>query len=126
MSRPRAARDIALSMLQSLILVFAEAVQAAKLHHKMSTGQQAILLSAGDPGTGSTCTAMVKSPTELMQNAQWRVATGPRLGMPRTLCETVVGSRCANSHLRRTVPPILLRVPRSEGQTAPSGRVHVE
>ena len=48
------ARDMAIAKLQSRILAAAEAVQAAKLHGDMLPEQQAILLSAGGPGTG-TC-----------------------------------------------------------------------
>ena len=47
------ARDMALA-LQSSILSAAEAVQAAKLHSEMLSEQQAIMLGAGGPGTG-TC-----------------------------------------------------------------------
>ena len=48
------------------------------------------MLSAGGPGTG-TWTAMHKSPTELAQNAEWRMATALRLGAtpdagPRSTC----------------------------------------
>ena len=48
------ARDMAFAKLQSRILSAAEAVQAAKLHSEMLPEQQAIVLSAGGPGTG-TC-----------------------------------------------------------------------
>ena len=48
------ARDMAFAKLQSRILSAAEAVQAAKLHSEMLPEQQAIMLSAGRPGTG-TC-----------------------------------------------------------------------
>ena len=68
------ARDIAFAKLQSRILFAAEAVQAAKLHAGMSPEHQAIMLSAGGPGTGTSWTAMHKSPTELAQNAQWMMA----------------------------------------------------
>ena len=61
---------------QSRILSAAEAVQASKLHRAFLPEQQAILLSAFGPGTGTTWTAMHKSLTELPQNAQWRMATG--------------------------------------------------
>ena len=74
------ARDMAFAKLQSRILSAAEAVQAAKLHSEMLPEQQAIMLSAGGPGTGMCWTAMHKSPTELPQNAQWRMATALRLG----------------------------------------------
>ena len=65
------ARDMAFAKLQSRILSAAEAVQAAKLHGDMPPEQQAIMLSAGGPGTGTRWTAMHKSPTELAQNPQW-------------------------------------------------------
>ena len=74
------ARDMAFAKLQSKILSAAEAVQAARLHSEMLPEQQAIMLSAGGPGTGKSWTAMHKSPTELPQNAQWRMATALRLG----------------------------------------------
>ena len=85
------ARDMAFAKLQSMILSAAEAVRAAKLHSEMPPEQQAIMLSAGGPGTGTCWTAMHKSPTELAQNAQWRMATASRLGAtpdagPRSTC----------------------------------------
>ena len=87
------ARDMVFAKLQSRILAAAEAVQAAKLHSAMSPAQQAIMLSAGLPGTGTCWTAMHKSPTELAQNAQWRMATALRLG---------ANARCARNLWRRT------------------------
>ena len=53
----RLARDMAFAKLQSRILSAAEAVQAAKLHSEMLPEQQAIMLSAGRPGTGTSWTA---------------------------------------------------------------------
>ena len=49
------------------------------------------MLSAGRPGTGTSWTAMHKSPTEMPQNAHWRMATALRLGAtpdagPRPTC----------------------------------------
>ena len=98
-------RDMAFSKLKSRVLAVAEAVQAAKLHHEMTPEQQAIMPSAGGPGTDSTWTAMNKSSTGLMQTARWRVATSLRLGMPpdaRAPCEGEMRARSSNSHLRRT------------------------
>ena len=85
------ARDMAFAKLQSRILSAAEAVQAAKLHAELSPEHQAIMLSAGGPGTGTSWTAMHKSATELVQNAQWRMETALRLGAtpdagPRSVC----------------------------------------
>ena len=86
------ARDVAFAdKLQSRILSAAEAVQAAKLHSEMLPEQQAIILSGGGPGAGTCWTATHKSPTELPQNAQWRMATALRLGAspdagPRSTC----------------------------------------
>ena len=85
------ARDMAFSKLQSWILA-AEAVQAAKLHSEMLPEEQAIMLSAGGPGTGTCWTAMHKSPTELPQNAQWRMATALRLAATP---DAGPGSTCA-------------------------------
>ena len=48
------AGDVAFAKLQSRILSSAEAVQAAKLHGDILPEHQAIMLSAGGPGTG-TC-----------------------------------------------------------------------
>ena len=84
------ARDMAFAKLQSGILSAAEAVQAAKLHSEMQE-QQAIVLSAGGPGTGTCWTAMHKLPRELAQTAQWRMAAALRLGAtpdagPRSTC----------------------------------------
>ena len=64
------ARDVAFAELQSKILSAAEAVQAAKPHGDMLLEQQAIMLGAGGPGTGTCWTAMHKSPTGLAQDAQ--------------------------------------------------------
>ena len=85
------ARNMAFAKLQWRILSAAEAVQAAKLHGEMPPEQQAIMLGAGGPGTGTCWTAMHKSPTELAQNAPWRMATALRLGAtpgagPRSTC----------------------------------------
>ena len=85
------ARDMAFAKLQSRILSAVEAVQAVKLHAELSTEQQAIMLSAGGPDTGTSWTATHKSPTELAQNAQWRMATALRHGAtpdagPRSTC----------------------------------------
>ena len=74
------ARDMAFAKLQSRILSAAEAVQAAKLHAELFLEHQAITLCAGGPVTGTSWTATHKSPTELAQNAQWRMATALRLG----------------------------------------------
>ena len=65
---------MAFARLQSRILSAAEVVQAAKLHGDMSPDQQAIMLSAGGPGTGTCWTAMHKSQTELhrMRNGGWQ------------------------------------------------------
>ena len=71
------ARDMAFAELQSRILSAAEAVQA-KLHSEMLPEQRAI--SAGGPGTGTCWTAMHNLPTELPQNAQWRMAMALRFG----------------------------------------------
>ena len=76
------ARDIAFAKLQSRILSAAG---------DMLPEQQAIVLSAGGPGTGTCWTAMHKSPTEPAQNAQWRMATALRLAAtadagPRSTC----------------------------------------
>ena len=74
--------------LQPRILYVAEAVQAAKLHQEMPLEQQAIMLSAGEQGTGTTWMAMHKSLTELAQSAQWRMATALRLGATHgDMCE---------------------------------------
>ena len=55
--------------------------------------QQAIMLSAGEPGTGTCWTAMHKSLTELAQNAQWRMVLGatPDAG-PRSTCALQEGN----------------------------------
>ena len=104
------ARDMAFAKLQSRILSATEAVQAAKLHSEMLPEQQAILLSAGGLGTGTCWTAMHKSPTELPQDAQWRMATALRLGAtpdagPRSTCALRKGNDgdlCVNSLWQRT------------------------
>ena len=85
------ARDMAFAQIKSRILSAAEAVQAAKLRGDMSPEQQPIMLGAGGPGTCACWTAMHTSPTELAQNAQWRMATALRLGAtpdagPRSTC----------------------------------------
>ena len=55
---------MAFAKLQLRILSGAEAVQAAKLHSKMLPEQQAIMLSAGGPRTGTCWTAMRKCAME--------------------------------------------------------------
>ena len=85
------ARDMAFAKLHSRILSAAEAVQAARLHTEMPPEQQAIMLTAGGPGTGTSRTAMHNSPLELAQNAHWRMATALRLGVtpdegPSSVC----------------------------------------
>ena len=55
------ARDMAYAKLQSRILAAAEAAQAAKRHHALPPEQQAVVLSAGELGTGTNWTAMHKS-----------------------------------------------------------------
>ena len=79
------------------ILSAAEAMQAGKLHHELHPEQQAVMLSARGPGTGTNWTAMHKSPTEEVQNAQWRMATALRLGAtpdagPRSTCALRTGN----------------------------------
>ena len=126
------ARDMAFAKLQSGVLSAAEAVQAAKLHSEMVPEQQAIILSAGGPGTGTCWTAMYKSPTELAQNAQWRMATALRLGAtpdagPRSTCALRKGNNgdmCEQVSGSAPVPPLLLQVRGSQKQTAPRGSTH--
>ena len=55
------AQDMAFAKLQSRILSAAEAVQAANLHSEMLPEQQAIILSAVGPGTGTSCTGTCTS-----------------------------------------------------------------
>ena len=106
----------------------AEAVQAAKLHSEILPDQQAILLSAAGPDTAMCWTAMHKSPTELAQNGQSRMARALRLGATLDLymCSEE-GQRWeyvrANSG-DAPVPPVLLQARRSQKQTAPRSPVH--
>ena len=72
---------MAYAKLQSRILSASEAVHAAKLHHECR-----------GLGTGTTCTAMHKSPTEMLQNAQRRMATALRLGATP---DAGLGATCA-------------------------------
>ena len=88
-------RDMAYAKLLSRILSAAEAVQAARLDHGLPFEQQAIMLSAGGPGTGTMCTAMHKSPTGARSTAQWRVTTALRIGLVPD------ASPCATCALRR-------------------------
>ena len=114
---------MAFAKLQSRILSAAEAVQAAKLHGDMPPEQQAIMLSAGGPGTGTGTrwTAMHKS----AQAAQWRMATALRLGAtpdagPRSTCALRKGNdgdMCEQSLATLPVPPVVLQVRRSQDQT---------
>ena len=104
------ARDMAFGKLQSRILSAAEAVQAAKPHHDMQKGHRA------------QCTAVHKSPTELAQNAQWRMATALRLGAtrdagPRSTCALRKGNdgdMCEQSLVTHPVHPFLLHIRRSQ------------
>ena len=109
----RPARDMAFAKLQARILSAAAAVQAGKLHSEMLRKQQAIRLSAGGPGTGTCWTAVHKSPTELPQNAQCRMATALRLGAtpdagPRSTCVLRKGNDgdvCEQSLAAHPFPP---------------------
>ena len=126
------ARDIAFAKLQTRILAAAEAVQAAKLHGEMLLEQQAIMLGAGGPGTGTCWTAMHKSPTELSRNAQWRMTTALRLdatpgrGPARALCGKAMMGTCA-SNLCRIHPfhPFCCPVRGSQDQTAHCGPTYL-
>ena len=117
------ARDVAFAKLQSRILAAVEAVQAAKLHSDMPPDQQAIMLSAGGPGT--CWTAMHKSPTELAQNARWRKATALRLSAtpdaaPRSTCALRKGNdgdMCEQSLAEHPFHPLCCKYG-EQGQTA--------
>ena len=119
------ARNMAFAKLQSRILSAAEAVQAAKLHSEMLPEQQAIMLSAGGPGSGTCWTAMHKSPTELVQNAQWRMATALRFGTPpdaglRSTCalrKGNVGDMCEQSLAEHPFHPLCCQY--EEARTRP-------
>ena len=120
---------MAFAKLHSRILAAAEAVQAAKPHSEMPPEQQANMLSAGGPGTGTCWTAMHKSPTELAQSVQRRMATALRLGAtpgagPRSTCALRKGNdgdMYEQSLAGAPFPPVLLRVRGSQDQTAPCG-----
>ena len=71
---------MAYAKLSSRILSAAEAVQSVRLTAVPEL--QAIMLSAGGQGTGTTWTAMHNSPTEVLSNAQWMMTTALRLGLP--------------------------------------------
>ena len=81
------------------------------------------MLSAGGSGTITTWTAMHKSHTDILQNAQWRAATALRLGLlpdvgPRATCalhQSNDGDTCEFF--------FLLQVWRCQGQTAPGDSV---
>ena len=80
------ARDMAFAKLQSRIPVLLR-----RRCRRRSCAAMSHQISAGEPGTGTCWTAMHKSPTELAQNAQWRMATALRLGAtpdagPRSTC----------------------------------------
>ena len=69
----------------------AEVVQAVRLDQDPLTEQQAVTLSAGGQGTGTTRTALHRSKTDILQNAQWKMAIALRLGAtldtgPRGTC----------------------------------------
>ena len=110
------ARDMLHAKLQSRILSATEAVQAAKLHGEIPSEQQAIMLSACGQGTGTTWTAMHKYPTEILQNAQWRMATALRLGLTPGPRHVRLVQRQRRGHVRTfageaPVPLILLDAP---------------
>ena len=102
------ARDMAFAKLQPRILLAAEAVQAAKLHGEMLPEQQAIMLSARRPGTGTcwTCTSHRQN-CHRMRNGGWprRYGLAPRRTLGRDLRvlwgRTVMGT-CLNSLWQRT------------------------
>ena len=88
--------------------------------------QQAVMLSAGGPGSGTCWTAMHKSPTELAQKAQWRMATALRLGAtpdagPRS---TRAPDMCQQSLATHPFHSSLLQARESQKWTAPRGPVH--
>ena len=126
------ARDMAFAKLQSRIHSAVEAVQAAKLHSEMLPEQQATMLSAGGPGTGTSWTAMHTSPTELPQNAQWRMVTALRLGATpdagaRSTCALRRGDdgdMCEQSLATHPFRPNLLQIRRSQKHAASCGPVH--
>ena len=120
------ARDMAFAKLQSRRLSAAEAVQAAKLHSEMLPEQQAVMLNAGGPGSGTCWTAMHKSPIELAQKAQRRMATALRLGAtpdagPRS---TRAPDMCQQSLATHPFHSSLLQARESQKWTAPRGPVH--
>ena len=126
------ARDMAFAKLESRILSAAEAVQAAKLHSEMPPEQQAVMLSAGGPGTGTSWTAMHKSVTELPQHAQWRIATALRLGAtpdagPRSTCALRKGNdgdMCARYLGTHPFQRFLLQVRESQKLAASRSPMH--
>ena len=87
------ARDMAFAKLQSRILAAAEAVQAAKLHSEMPSEQQAIMLSAGGPGTGTCWMAMHKSAMEDGHGDS--VQRQMQARAPRVLCGKATMGTCA-------------------------------
>ena len=76
-------------------------------HRGGASCQQAVMLSACGQGTGTTWTAMHKSPTEILQNAQWRMGTALRLGLtpgPRACpCARATRVKRAITHWRGTL-----------------------
>ena len=122
------AQDMEFAKLQSRILAATEAVQAAKLHSEMPPEQQALMLSEGGPGTGTCWTATHKSPIELAQNAQWRMATAPRLGAtpdagPRSTCALHKGNdgdMCEHSLAMHPFHPLCCKYGRARARPHPA------
>ena len=79
---------MAFAKLQSRILPAADAVQAAKLHSEMLPEQQAIMLGAGRPGSG-TCWTSHRQNCHRMRNGGWPrrygLVAAPDAG-PRSTC----------------------------------------
>ena len=75
---------------------------------------------------------MHKSPTELAQNAQWRMATALRLGAtpdagPRSVCavrQDKDGHVCEQSLATHPFHPVLLLERVSQNQTTPGSPMH--
>ena len=119
--------------LRSRILSAAEAVQAASAAPRVAPGAASDHARCRGPEHWHDLDSDAQvSPTEILRNAQWRMATALRLGatpgrVPRSTCALRKGNdgvMCEQSLAKHPFHSFLLLVWRSQGQTAPSSPVH--
>ena len=102
--------DMAYAKLLSRILSVVVTGAGSKAAPRVATREQAIALSAGGHGTGTMWTAMRKSSTEVLSNAQWRTTIALWLGLgarwlvdvPCVFCAKATKGICVSVPWRKT------------------------